>query len=367
MMEKNQLTLVIPTRYRIQYPKLFLSYYAEIQFPYTILIIDSNEDKTHIQRLIESFKKNLHLHYLSLPGLTTDQSIKMALDHIQTPYAMMVGDDELVLPKGLRICLDFLSTNKDFSAAAGETVWAKLIKQESKITLDPQRIDRGEMSKNIEQKRASDRLVAFFKSGGQCTFSMQRTENFKKNYHRVGSIDFEACPQTWPLSELSLQGLTAIRGKIKRVKGLSLVMIRDYVLQGAPNPARRISMTESITHPEWSPKVKQMIQLWSEEMSFYEKMDMEEAMRRAMTAFYVWLLHRLKMYSFTIDSQNGKEVLWQLLKKGVQSRLERRKKLPLDLCQIANDHSERYAGFQSCYQKLQQFCKQYVPRLPDIS
>ena len=114
MIEKNQLTLVIPTRYRIQYPKLVLSYYAEIQFPYTILMIDSNEDKTHIQRLTESFKNGLHLHYLSLPGLTTDQSIKVALDHIQTPYAMMVGDDDLVISQGIRTCLDFLSKNKDY-------------------------------------------------------------------------------------------------------------------------------------------------------------------------------------------------------------------------------------------------------------
>ena len=209
-------------------------------------------------------------------------------------------------------------------------------------------------------------MIGFFKSVGQCTFSVQRSENFKKNYTLVGSIDFEACPHTWPLSELSLQGLTAIRGKIKRLEGISLVMIRDYVLERALNTVRMIPVTESITHPEWSPKVQQMIQLWSEEMSFYEKMDMMEAMQKGRIAVYVWLLYRLKMYSFAIDSKNGKQVLWRLLKKGIQNRLEKRKKLPLDLRHMAAENNKRYAGFKTCYQKLQQFCEWYTPSLSEI-
>lgn len=356
------LTLVIPTKFRRQYPELILSYYAEVRFPHKIFLVDSNEDRGPLEKLAGSFKNRLDLHYTSLPGLTGDEAVNAAASQIQTPFAMQAGDDDLVIPQGVDTCLDFLSRHQDYSAVFGETIWTKLFKKGSRIILDLNRVDRGEMSKNIENEKASDRLVSFFKSGGQCTFSVQRSGNFKKKYNQVLSLGFDSRASTFPLTEISLGGLTAIQGKIKRVKGLSLVMIRDHA-GVAMNPLKLISTMECVSHAEWAPKMEQMIQLWTNEVISREEIDREEAQYKARIAAYTWMLSKLRMNPFSLGYGSGKKVLLTLLQKGIRNQLERRKKLPLNLLTMASDKNRRYLGFKTCYQKLQQFCEWYNPDL----
>lgn len=366
MSEEKLLTVVIPTRYRNQYPKLILSYYAEIRFPHTLFIVDSNEHREPLEKLTNSFKNCLDIHYFFRPRLTANRAVSAVVLQIQTPFAMEVGDDDLVIPQGIETCLSFLSSHPSYCAAAGETVWAKLFKKESRVVLDSQRVNRMEMSKNIEHEKPSDRLISLFRVSGQCTFSVQRSENYKKKYTQVMSMDFDSYPSmTSALTEASLGGCTVIKGKIKRVKGLSLVMIRDHTIHGeSPNPLARVSMTESVSHPQWNLKMEQMIQLWANELIVCEQIDREMAQYKARVAAYTWMLSKLKMNpSSLLYCDNEKKALWMMLRAGIRNRMEQKKELPQNLTKIVKKKNKRYLGFETCYRKLQQFCEWYNPDL----
>ncbi|MBI3318498.1 MAG: TIGR00180 family glycosyltransferase, partial [Candidatus Omnitrophica bacterium] len=124
------LTIVIPTRDRSPFLIRLLSYWADLGFPYPILIGDSSVSPhcEEAQRAIGHFSGRLTLRYRKFPtyrelgpGEGTIQCMNGLLEEVDTPYVIFVADDDFVVPDALREAVHFLEQHPDYSAVVGES------------------------------------------------------------------------------------------------------------------------------------------------------------------------------------------------------------------------------------------------------
>jgi glycosyltransferase domain-containing protein len=113
-------TLVIPTYNRPKQLAALLAYLGATGSDYRILILDSSEAKPRVanRKLAESAK--LKLDYIEFPSETHPfNKFKEGVDKVATQFCALCADDDLVVPDGVKRCLEALRSNPQASVAQG--------------------------------------------------------------------------------------------------------------------------------------------------------------------------------------------------------------------------------------------------------
>ena len=102
------ISLIVPTKDRPSYVKRLLKYYSDLNFTGYIFVLDSSGK--NISNDISNFikkTKNKKIQYfrdVGFPGMIT----KKYISKIKTDYVAQLGDDDYLIPNGLKNCIKFL-------------------------------------------------------------------------------------------------------------------------------------------------------------------------------------------------------------------------------------------------------------------
>lgn len=107
------LTLVVPSYNRHQYLTRIFNYYKNSNFR---VIVADGSDTSLDPLIVKNLPQNVTYYYEKIPPA---QRLVNTLPLIQTPYACLLGDDELHLISSLQECINFLNSNKEYVSCTG--------------------------------------------------------------------------------------------------------------------------------------------------------------------------------------------------------------------------------------------------------
>jgi glycosyltransferase domain-containing protein len=105
----------------------FLKYYESFNFPYPILVLDSNNitlESAELKKLL----LNQQVRHIKYPhDLGFNEKISQGTAEIATPFAALCCEDDFITTAGLTKAAEFLSRNPDYAIAHGQykTFWAR--------------------------------------------------------------------------------------------------------------------------------------------------------------------------------------------------------------------------------------------------
>jgi glycosyltransferase domain-containing protein len=116
----QRLTILIPTRNRGEFVHRLLHYFDQKCVPWPIVILDSSDPDfaARNKETVDSFESSLALQYVH-DGDGLYQKVHRMLSQVETPYSVMCGDDDFLIPETLMQCLDFLDAHPDFVSCLG--------------------------------------------------------------------------------------------------------------------------------------------------------------------------------------------------------------------------------------------------------
>jgi hypothetical protein len=131
--------------------------------------------------------------------------LRAGLATVRTPFAAMCADDDIVLPKGLDACLEFLQQNPDYSAAQG--YHAQFGEDGDNVAF----YDIAYFTPSLDHPDPIERITALMHRYQQVTWAVFRSEVVKEV---IGH--FSPC-KTIMFNELLWSGIATMRGKVKRL------------------------------------------------------------------------------------------------------------------------------------------------------
>jgi len=121
--QKELLTIIIPTKNRPYLLNRSLGYFVSAEISVRIIIIDSSSDTllNKVKLICDDFCGNLDIDYHHVDtNMEYSSKISIAADMVDTPYSLLVGDDDFPLKSAIEELLFKLENNKSIVAAFGE-------------------------------------------------------------------------------------------------------------------------------------------------------------------------------------------------------------------------------------------------------
>ena len=213
------ISLLVPTKDRPLYVKRLLKYYSDLNFKGYIYILDGSNKKLskNIINFIKQLnnKKIIYFHDVGFPGMIT----KKYVSKVQTDYVAQLGDDDYLVPEGIKKCIKFLDANPDFSAAHGEGII--IISPE-----DPNKIDYVDLYAQTVRLENSpkERVFQHLSDNTQPNFSVFRKKIFEKILSPIPNFkDSKLCPYRGISDYLIQTTMSVVCTKIKEISGLYIV------------------------------------------------------------------------------------------------------------------------------------------------
>ncbi len=271
------ITIVIPTKNRPDFLIRLLNYYAQTGYQHWLSIGDSS-DPFHCERIKEAVKRfegQLKIQYSYLPNYSIAQSIYRLNQDIQTPYAVLIADDDLLIPNGIEKCITFLEKSNEYHAAHGLGVLF-LLKSVGPYgdLLDLGNYKLGE----VNDYTASRRIQSFIDNYFVCLFSVHRTAIWKEMWQQVMGMEDTAFG-----AELLPCCLSAISGKIKKIDTLYLLR------QGHQQRYLLSDPYDWITNPKWFSSYAQFSRVLAETLAHQDAIELNEAQRIIKKVFWSYL------------------------------------------------------------------------------
>jgi len=122
-------TVVIPTYNRHACLKRILSYYHQYGKDLPVLIADSSseENKKLNRETVSSFNESCFSYTDKYdPNTTPHHKIADALQQVSTKYCVLCADDDFITLNGIKLSVDFLEHNPDFTVAHGRYISFRL-------------------------------------------------------------------------------------------------------------------------------------------------------------------------------------------------------------------------------------------------
>lgn len=115
-------TILIPTYNRPNELRRNLLYMKKAENPFPIIVLDGS--RSEFRESNKKISNDLGASYPLIPDdyLHFGKRIYLACrDYVKTKYVVIVGDDDFMIPDGVKICADFLDKHDDYSCAIGNT------------------------------------------------------------------------------------------------------------------------------------------------------------------------------------------------------------------------------------------------------
>ena len=128
-MSNNRFCMIIPTYNRPDYLRRILNYYNEYGRDYdicNIIVADSSsgENERINKETISSLSSlnTSHRHYPSDVKRCFYYKIADSLNQAKTEYCVVCADDDFITPHGIKMAIEFLENNPDFTCAHGSYI-----------------------------------------------------------------------------------------------------------------------------------------------------------------------------------------------------------------------------------------------------
>jgi glycosyltransferase domain-containing protein len=277
-----RVSLLIPTKNRPGFLVRLLRYYESLGFQGCIYIGDSSDaeyiDKT--KRALDALQGKLDITYREYPRINNAACLRQLLDIVSTPYAVLLPDDDFIVPHGLEQCVLFLENHPGYSAAHGKGIVLALNSNtpHGKVV----RVNDYEQ-RAIEGENAAQRLLDHLSHYSVTLFSVHRVESWREMYRDVPLLTND----TFGL-ELLPCCLSVILGKVKELDGLYLV--RQTHSQRYFLPA----ILEWIALPDWLPSYRVFRSCLANKLSRQNNISLEKAHEIVEQAFWSYLTRALR-------------------------------------------------------------------------
>lgn len=215
-----QITILTPTMNRSEFVLRSLQYYAKLGFTGTFMIGDSSNEleRSKIERYINEYKHQLRVIYLYFP---TDRykndamCMREMIGRADTPYLVYAGDDDLLIPKTLAKCAQFLEQNADYSAAHGIFVSFVLLQDGAFGDFSETRYAPNHI---ITADSARIRWQGYTRHALSTQYYVHRKETWQLMYRDLPDVPLRYLgPEFLPCS------MSAIAGKIAEIDELSVL------------------------------------------------------------------------------------------------------------------------------------------------
>jgi glycosyltransferase domain-containing protein len=204
--------LIIPTYNRPEYLKRLLDYYSQCEINYPIFVGDSSteENKRKNEKTLSKISK-LNVSHIKYPS-DINPFFKTAdtLKYVKEKYCALCADDDFITPSGLKMSVEFLKANPDFTCAHGNYIGycvKKNKKGENQFFWKPLCTPDSIILPDSEA-----RLTYHFTNHSATFYAIHRTEflKFIFNENMKYTIDYQ-------FGELLPSMLTLIYGKKKKL------------------------------------------------------------------------------------------------------------------------------------------------------
>lgn len=123
----EQIAILTPTMNRSEFVLRALQYYSSVGFRGQLVFGDASrpDERARMHEYIQRYEGRLRIacHHLEhLPFPNDAYSLKEIIDRTDAPYMVYAGDDDLLVPKTLQRCAEFLDAHPDYSAAHGKYI-----------------------------------------------------------------------------------------------------------------------------------------------------------------------------------------------------------------------------------------------------
>lgn len=241
-------TLLVPTMNRPEFVARLLAYYDGQGFPGRIAIGDSSTPELfgRTAQAIQGFAGRLNISHVEAAGLTIGPCLKRLVDLAGTAYAVVVPDDDFIVPAALDRCIAFLADHPDYVAAHGAGIT---------MTLDTNGLHGRVVycapypQTLLEAASASQRLTDHLSQYTVSLFSVHRIESW-----RVMLRDVESLPDMSFSAELLPCCLSVVLGKVRQLDGLYLVRQSHAARLELP------TMFDWIVTPVWYPSYHAVVE-----------------------------------------------------------------------------------------------------------
>lgn len=295
MSDSKTLTLMIPTRNRPHFLRRVLDYYRRVGWPYSISIADASDSGIfgETASFVRALKKNLAVIHQSFPSdLGVHATWTQMLEGVETPFAIVSGDDDFLIPQALQRCIDFLDTHPDYSLASGFAV-RPTVRPTAREGFEVVDMQAG-IFKSNEKALAPDRLLdCFYPSWAPNAQALQRTPQMRETFRTAIALGLDVDEYSDFFCECAINGVNVIKGKEKKFgEFLSLVMLKhgQQIYRSKP-----MTMLDRFTSPHFSKVAENIVDWWARELVQKENGNFKEAKRVAGAAF----MHLIHMKSFS--------------------------------------------------------------------
>jgi glycosyltransferase domain-containing protein len=270
--------LLVPTMNRSEFVIRMLAYYAQVGFTGRIAIGDSS-NADHVQRTrdaIRSVEGSLDVAYAEYPRAGLGACLAKLLDHVSTPYAATLPDDDFLIPSSLEQCARFLSEHPDYAAAHGVGVSVSLDTNGlhghvTQCTYYPQPV--------IEAETAAERLDDHLGHYTVSMFSVHRLDTWRRmlqNVHLQEDASFSA--------ELLPCCHSVVAGKVKELDCLYVVRQNHNLRYELPDAF------DWLTGPKWRSSYQIFLEDVSQALAERDGVTLEEAGSVVKRAFKQYLV-----------------------------------------------------------------------------
>lgn len=279
----KELTIIIPVLGRTVFTKRLMSYMDSIKIPFNIFIADSGNDESAALFLTnkENFP-NLHYEYLRY---SYDQSIHNyfykindALSRINTPFVVLLNNDDLFTLKGLKQSVIFLKSHPEYSACSGRSCIFSLVSWGGDNVSENAYGDvfwptfQYSVRQQLEQDSAYDRVRAHFFNYAPTYFDVQRTEQLKVNLKTVLNLN----PKDVFLCELITSFLTVANGKVRREPVLYLIRQRNTKESWSVSEYKKLDLFDRMLSENWSDDFTAFINVIAQEIAKKDKSNIND-------------------------------------------------------------------------------------------
>lgn len=235
-------TCVMPVLGRALFTLRMLWYLDKIRFPYPLIIADGANDA----RLRDILKDSSHFPNLTFthycrrdvsPNAFMRKCLA-AVSMVDTPYVMMIENDDFIFPRDIALAVAFLETNPDYVAAGGAVAGFNLSVDDDprRRARDPMNLVLGEaydwrLSYDIIHISADDpmeRVASHYRDYFPTYYCVHRTEVLREAYEVMADTIYNELL----LHELYLSLHTVLRGKVRTFPN-TIGYLREANLGGA--------------------------------------------------------------------------------------------------------------------------------------
>ena len=257
---KELITIILSVKGRQEFSKRWLEYMHLINCEYPIIIADGDADNYLKELINDSRYEKLNIsffeHDQKIKFIDYYKMMKEAASRVDTPFMMLVDNDDFIFPSGINKIVDFLSKNSEY-ISAGSQIKSISINNNSDDIYGRNIINHfyGEYHRTDEPIQDLNKQLYDSINNFQSTwYNVHKTESALKIFSEIVEQDFSDLTIYEMYFQLRLLSL----GRIKhlnqfvhyiRQTGTSsskdMVLTRDLISKDLPNDIRKLAQSIS--------------------------------------------------------------------------------------------------------------------------